>query len=385
MIKAFFRITVLVMIVCALSWPFLPAQRQHFFMAFIKGDVDWRQLVLKNPLTGDPAVRVDPLMREMTNLIEQSELGKEVLASVHMTQQYRCEPVVTRAVTDKKNKTLYRWQDKQGRWHFGDEQRYAPAQATDISSKYQTKFQYFKLAVRGDDKKLPAFTRDKIRSDTKQIFSVLSDSLAVDYLRQVDLNLRLLASQEDFQKHRERVAPSLKTNSGFYSTVNNEAVIWQGASAELMHAVIRHESTHVIMAGLYGYPPVWLNEGMAEYFEQMSLRANSKTVVANPYWLALLRKQMPMSLSDYLHLSADQWRQEKQEDMYAMAWGLVNFLMADPQRKQFLATLLKKLAEHKCQPFSSEDFVRLYYPQGMAGLSQDWQQWLVADVKAHYY
>ena len=251
MIKSLLRIVISLLIIGVLVWPNLPEQKQNMFIGLAKGEVDWRQLVLVNPFNQQTLTRAEPLVAKITETVAQTELGKELLTSLHLPQTYKCEPVVTRAITDTQNSKMYRWQDEKGRWHFGDSDWQAGQQVQDVSQQYQSKYQYFQLALLGDDGKLPAFSRDKITAETTQIFTVLSDALSVDYLRQVDLNLRLLADQQAFQARLQKYAPTLNTNTGFYSAMNNEAVIWMAPDVEFMYGVIRHEF-------------IWLYPGLVE-------------------------------------------------------------------------------------------------------------------------
>ena len=385
MLKSLMRIAIVLALITVVSWPFLSDDRKKLLSDMASGEINWQQLQLVNPFTDKTLVRAGPLVGRINQQIGSTELGKELLAGLHGPQQYRCEPIATRDIRDTNATKMYRWQDEKGRWHFGDDNRNLNQQAEEVGDRYQSKYQYFKLSLLGDDKQLPAFSRDKISAETKQIFTVLSDALEVDYLRQVDLNLRLVASQNDFQMLRDQVAPNLKTNTGFYSTANNEAVIWQAPDTEFMHGVIRHESSHVIMAGLYGSPPVWVNEGMAEYFELLSVKSNTKIIEPNKAWLAYLRQSGTMPLQDYLQLQANEWYAGDQRQMYATAWSLVYFFMAQPERKQFFATMLATMAKNKCQLFASADYMQAHYAQGIVGLQRDWQQWLHTRVNKHYY
>ena len=385
MLRSLLRITISLLLIALLSWPFLPQARKQLFMGVASGEVDWRQLVLVNPFNQRTIARAQPLVAEVTATVAQTDLGKELLATMHLPQEYRCEPVKTRAITKTDNSKMYRWQDEQGRWHFGDSQWQAGEQAQEISQQYQSKYQYFQLALLEDVAKLPAFSRDKITAETRQIFAVLSEALSIDYLRQVELNLRLLASQNAFQQRLQQYAPSLKTNTGFYSSINNEAVIWMAPDIEFMYGVIRHESSHVISAGLFGYPPVWLNEGLAEYFERLSVSANSKMVQPNSAWLQALRSSTPMSVSAYLNLDPMQWRQQPQQLMYSMAWGLVYFFMSEPEHKKLMTRMLAEITQNKCQAFSTTEFLQAHYPGGVQALDRNWRAWLRGKPANHYY
>jgi hypothetical protein len=170
MLKSLVRIVIAILIVVAVSWPLLPEERRQVIISVLNGESDWRQLTLVNPFTHKVITRAEPLVAGLTEKLAQTELGRELLATMHMPQEYRCERVVTRDIEDKETKNLYRWQDEKGRWHFGDDERLAGVDAQDLTVQYQSKYQYFKLDLRGDAKQLPVFGRDKITA--KMLFKL---------------------------------------------------------------------------------------------------------------------------------------------------------------------------------------------------------------------
>ena len=368
-----------------LTWPFLPTHRQQFFLALMSGELGWQQITLRNPLNLHELEKNTPILREVSQLLSKAGMPETFKDSLHGVRASGCGLVKTHEMVKSKSPALYRWKDERGVWHFGDKTSSVPNQAVDISSSYQSKVSYFNLSLRGDSQKIPAFSKDRIRAETTQIFTLISEYLPVASIRQIDLNIRLIASQNDFQKHRESYAPELQTNSGFYTTVENEAVVWQGLEPDILNAVIRHESTHVIMAGLYGFPPVWLNEGMAEYFEQLLISANSKKIAVNSYWQALLQKKSSVDYEAYFSLAPDEWRNSDQKTMYAMAWGAVNFLMSNSQNKTFFSKLLRHLSANKCEYFSTLNFISKHYSGGISGFNNNFKYWLFNDVSPHYY
>ena len=379
--KFVIRIVVLLVVVLGVAWPMLPPEKRQLYTDIAQGRVDWRQLVIENPFGGQE-LRLSSVGHQINQGLK--EAGVDTV--FHLPVPTECEAVATQSITKVTKPSIYRWQDSEGRWHFSDaKQQTLPEQASDIGERYQSKAQYFTLQLHYDGDRLPAFVRDQIRADTQQIFKVLSAPLAKERLRQVALNVRVIDEQAEFQRQLAAVAPGLKTNSGFYTTQNNEAVVWRQPEDELLQRVIRHESTHVIVAGLLGYPPVWFNEGVAEYFEQMRLQGNSRQVHMNNDWLTYLNSGDSIDLEEYFQLNGREWRSGDQQHMYAIAWSVVAFLMSDDDGQALISAMTNYMADHKCEAFDSLAFINQYYRGGIQRFQQQWQAWLISPSFRHYY
>ena len=300
-----------------------------------------------------------------------------------------CGGPPTLAVTDVQASKVFQFKDGSGVVSFSD-QAPVTTRSRDVSQKYRKREQYFRVKLVLDQAPAGIRMQTRIMADTQQIFLFLSRHLKVDSLRQVFLDLRLLPDRNTFAAYRRRVAPGLKTNSGFYSSSRNEAVVRMRHADELTLEVVRHETSHLIAAALFGNLPKWLNEGLAEYFERMEVDGLAKTITPSRYFLKVLRKHqrggtLPQ-LPQHLRLSRRQWLREDEKLRYAVGWSIVYHLMATPRGRRFLAALLKAQAAHRCQRFSTANFVDSNYPAGIEGLDRDWRQWLAGrDPVAQYF
>ncbi len=115
---------------------------------------------------------------------------------------------------------------------------------------------------------------------------------------------------------------------------------------EQSYHVIYHEYVHMLMRINFGSLPVWLSEGLAEFFGHATL-ADGKSGLGRPSeeQLALLRESSFLSLDVLLSVNHDSpyYREEqKTRIFYAQAWALTHYLMIGDNRahaKQLLAFL----------------------------------------------
>jgi hypothetical protein len=303
-----------------------------------------------------------------------------------------CNTPPTRSVKDVQSSKVYRFVGKDGVVSFSDREP-AAAEANNLSKRYRRREQYFRLRLLHDQAPNAVRMQAHIMADTQQIFVFLTRHLEVENLRQVYLNLRLLPSKASFRAYRRKVAPTPNTTAGFYMPSKNEAVVrlHKGRNGDQRTLeVIRHESSHLIAAALFGNLPSWLNEGLSEYFERMEIQDLAKVIRPSPGFLKLLRKKLRHgnlpSLDRHLHLSNKQWRRKDQSLSYGIAWSLIYYLMSEAEGRHFLAELLDAQAKHRCRPFTTSEFVEQHYRDGIAGLDREWREWLAGPPPpAHYY
>ncbi|MDT7540186.1 MAG: hypothetical protein QOE33_90 [Acidobacteriota bacterium] len=133
------------------------------------------------------------------------------------------------------------------------------------------------------------------------------------------------------------------------------------------YAVIFHEYSHLIVGNNMGDPPIWFNEGLAEYYSTFDVTNGDKKItlgipVANHVYL--LRERF-MPLEQLLRVTHDDPaynERDKQGIFYAESWALVHYLLQGNkgQRVQQLArfssllTAGKPLAESFQQAFQMD-------------------------------
>ncbi|MEZ5525051.1 MAG: DUF1570 domain-containing protein [Pseudomonadales bacterium] len=305
-------------------------------------------------------------------------------------QVANCGKTETTALEKSTTSEIYRWIDEDGKLHFSDVKPGDTRNNEVMTVSYADRKQYFKLKIVEDTESLPAFTRDKVNAEVRQVYRILSRDLDIEHLRKVFLNVRIIGTQADFQNYRQQKAPRLRTDSGFYTSENNEAVVFQGNNPEAMRAVIRHEATHVIMAGLYGATPSWFNEGLAEYFEQLEVSGQARKVGPVDYHWQHLQQRLDrgelMALRDYINLPPQRWYAGNLRDNYGMAWSLVYYLMSEPKGKAFLQTMMNDMAENYCWSSPGSDYFDEHYPGGFAAFEAGWKGWLSQPMPtAHRY
>ena len=257
-----------------------------------------------------------------------------------------------------KDKTLYTWIGVDGTRHISDKPRILNDKTSlrvagvikpdNISINFLS--QNLSYAVR-------KASTDKVNRAMKMFGEITPEAAIVPVVASVrSFKTRALYNQYSKKKS------SLKTpTAGFYTSGNNESVVLIRDDESTANTVA-HEIVHTINQHWYGQIARWLNEGMAEYAENLS----------QSHWQSYLLRNQPVSLSELFTSTRNSWDNDTQRH-YATSWAFVAFLMA--KEKQFMSRLLLKESENGCAELSVNDIQKLY-GRPIAQLEREFLRWL---------
>ncbi len=103
---------------------------------------------------------------------------------------------------------------------------------------------------------------------------------------------------------------------------------------------LRHEGTHALLHSRVGRIPIWLDEGLAEYFEVASADRQKKA----PYYAQIKRTvsyNLINPVPDLKKLEGISEMIKFYERNYRDSWAWMNFMLNDKQRQQVVADYLK--------------------------------------------
>jgi tetratricopeptide (TPR) repeat protein len=105
---------------------------------------------------------------------------------------------------------------------------------------------------------------------------------------------------------------------------------------------ILHEYAHLMLANVTDDLPVWLNEGLAEYYSTFDLEDGRKAILGRPIESHLVKLQQSrlMRLDELLNVQHDSPHYnegERRSIFYAQSWALVHYLLSgQPSRGDLL-------------------------------------------------
>jgi len=384
------------LIVFIVTWASLSAEKRYFLVQKLDEVLPFSIIELSNTLRAALPVEIQNLLQDgfaeldKENLNESTPLFSELLSESSSENSHFYLPEIDCSLPETKplkkvtQEKIYQWKDENGRIHFSDSQDKLEAQ--DISQQYQSRKHFITVNIQPINSALPLDLTNNIHLSNSKMFLILSDALKIEQLHQLEISLKLFGEVEEYQVYLHQKAPNLKNAVGFYLANENEAGVLMQNNPEQNLAIIRHESSHVMMANLYGLSPLWLNEGFAEYFRNLKISGLETSIYPDYSHMKILKLSNNLSLKRHFELTVQEWQSQNVLQHYAEAWSIVYFLLSQPQNKRILSQYLSKLSVDRCLIPDAAEFFEQTYPGGLEVMDKDWKSWLAQnEIHPHRY
>ena len=177
--------------------------------------------------------------------------------------------------------------------------------------------------------------RDKIVKELAQVRSDLRDDLAVNLIDE-PIHFIVFSEDCDYRAYMEHYFPEIPQRRALFIKRRGPGMVFTHASREL-ETDLRHESTHAMLNASLAYVPLWLDEGLAEYYEQPSNRRLTGSPHLTLVRIATLLGQVPEietleSIGDLRAMRGTEYRD---------AWSWVHFLLNEStQSREILQRFL---------------------------------------------
>lgn len=211
-----------------------------------------------------------------------------------------------------------------------------------------------KHSVRADhlllvsDFKLPK--DDPIVDDLVKLRSHVTETLQLPEPRQ-DVVVYLFADEEAYRKYLDTVHPGLPPRRAYFVGTKKELAVYTYWGDRVLED-LRHEYTHGILHASLAAVPLWLDEGLAEYFEVPGTTPGA------------MNGDYPQQLAGAVSRGwrPDIWRLEGIDDFsqmqrldYQESWAWVHYLLhASPDSRQELLAYIGDLRDAEHPPELSE-------------------------------
>ena len=234
------------------------------------------------------------------------------------------------------------------------------------------------LSVRALDFDLSADTERGVRRVLHRMVSTYRDELGLPLPDPTELDVRLVADREEYDRQARAVGLDQPT-LGFFSSRLGYGVVWRNESTSQMQATIVHEASHYLMTlGGTARAPLWLHEGMAELFE--GARTSGNAIYLDPpqgvgAWLQQRGPTLP-PLGDLLG-DPSLWDAQPETPVgpapYGIGWSICAFLMSRPAGRETLAAILA--ATRGGDAARAATAADASWSGGLAGLDREWRAW----------
>jgi hypothetical protein len=290
------------------------------------------------------------------------------------------------------NAETFQWTDSKGRTHFGDKPPENIESRRLDFDRGVPKVHDLSLDITDTQFELSPEGMAKIQDLMPQILHIYKTLFNLDLRNTVEVKLALLKSKPTFdlwlsqRTGRDKPIPA----AGVFIPKTREVAVWNNGNEAAIIRTILHESSHVIMAQLSPRAPAWLQEGMAEYFENIE-RKNDMIIVnvssnGHQNILHWLNDGTLITLRKYLSIPEQQWREmahSANQVPYTVAWSTSYFLLSSETGKTLLRRTLHDL--EKSQRWPTIDDLDQRYPGGITRMDFEFFKWAQSDVISHFY
>jgi len=175
------------------------------------------------------------------------------------------------------------------------------------------------------------------------------------------LRVIVLAQEQEYRAFTRAYLSGNGANSiGMYIGRHKVLLILDQANPVETQRTLQHEALHQFVHRYVPQMPIWLNEGLAEYYERMQLGGGQARFEANRESWKLCRKaidkKLALSVSELVHLSHADFYDSRALKIsgfdhprrahlnYAQAYTLVDFFLSDANGKKRLQDYIRALA-----------------------------------------
>jgi len=160
----------------------------------------------------------------------------------------------------------------------------------------------------------------------------------------IPTSIYLLRDDEPFSSQRSWAGYFTTSTDGNYVAINVD-------SGERPEEIIFHEYVHEWLEEHLPEVPLWLNEGLAEYYSTFTVEGGraeiGRYVKQHVDWLRA-RPMIPVSELLLVNTSSpDYHEQDRVGTFYAQSWALVHYLVADRDRRAGLERYLAAIQQRK--------------------------------------
>lgn len=208
------------------------------------------------------------------------------------------------------------------------------------SEKHQTTKKYYELNTNLDDKS-GVFTNE-LKQKLFYVFSHIENEFDINLSHKLNLNIVYLGSRTDYEDYVMEQGRSAEGTIGVYLYPEHVSVVEFIEYKQAINTSI-HEAIHAFNRSYWGESLRFFNEGMAEYFEKISISGEFQ-----PFDFSGLQDQKyPMEIENLLFSETD-WHGNNTHKLYQNSNALFYFLMSNDKGRNLIREIMQLEQKDSC-------------------------------------
>ena len=209
-----------------------------------------------------------------------------------------------------------------------------------------------------------------------------------DFSADVPTSVYMFKTDGDLEPYKLNASGKPRSVAGYFLERPLRKYIAIDASAgSTPKYLIFHEYVHSLMQQTFSSLPLWLNEGLAEYYSTFRFRENSNTAeIGHPIdrHLYYLGQHSMIGLDELFsttHRSSTYNEGTRQGVFYAQSWALVHYLVATDERRKQFGTFLRELRDGA----GTEDALRAGFGVDLPTLEKQLEKYMQKGSRNYWF
>lgn len=284
-----------------------------------------------------------------------------------------CEKPKAQDPNNANQQKIYKWVDEDGRTHFGEKTNEANKhQAENLSKQYEGNSKAVDFTIRYPGWQGDSIIESDIKRQARIVFKVLGQYIPREYQRKINIKIVIFENYQKYNVHRN-IHKNRPRSIAYYNSTENTIFLPYYSNNPRMMAMVRHEVSHAILAGMLGPVPVWLNEGLAEYMETFTWQLNWIDAEPSSERYGRLGEMKMEFLKNIDRLNSYGIDSKRN---YLEAQVRVFFLLDHQAGKNWLRSTFDMYGKTPCAKVSTNQLFEEYYPGGAQEASRNFTAWL---------
>jgi len=183
-------------------------------------------------------------------------------------------------------------------------------------------------------------------------FELIEKKLGVKLNKSIHLKMKFETSRDDYEKTIQKYAPGQVTSIGRYFSHHHISIVeYQDHNQAITTAI--HEAIHAFNYAYWGYTFRFINEGMAQYFQNITLKGDIPPF--DYRWVA--HQSDPIMVPDLIYSETD-WHSSHETELYQNSKALFYFLMRHPDGRRAIWELLKQESDEPCSRLDKDEITK---------------------------
>ncbi len=183
--------------------------------------------------------------------------------------------------------------------------------------------------------------RQPLLGQLAQLHHELHESLGIE-IQQEAVHLILFRHRRHYRHYMRLHFPEIPDRQALFVRRRGPGMVFAYEHSQ-METDLRHETTHALLNASLPYVPLWLDEGLAEYFEM----PRGSRVAGNPHQRLVQLQTMVRRVPDLQGLEQISELRQMGNAQYRDAWAWVHFLLQESEQSRgVLRRFLGELQAH---------------------------------------